>query len=38
MCSKKIKERYKGLTLTAKYGIFVTARAIVAQSYSDILK
>jgi len=26
------------LTLTAKYGIFVTARAIVAQSYSDILK
>ena len=36
MCLKKIKKRYKGLTLIAKYGIFVTARAIVAQSYTDI--
>lgn len=33
-----IKKRYKGLTLTAKYGIFVTARAIVAQSMSGTWK
>jgi hypothetical protein len=33
-----IKERYKALTLTAKYGIFVNAKAIVAQCCIDLIR